>query len=454
MTTVTKRKPMNLRGIGTTVRRVPLLGASAARHIVFPAGFRYVESVRSGGVKDAHWNALGDGLVRFLQESGPVLTKLGQIMATRSEVLPPAICEKLEILYNRQPAMKRSELDRLLHEAYGLRLPFAEFEKKALAVGSVGEVHRAELINGTRVIVKIIRPGIASQIKRDTETLRTLAAFAYKLSDKSHRATLRMVQRMIEDLETGFLSELDLTGEARALEEFRKRLRASSRVYIPRAFTDLSTKNILVVEEIKGESLAKFRARDGKDAKDKKALAELALREILTQIFDHGSFHADPHAGNFLVMEDGRLALIDFGLTGEFTSQDRKKIARAVKALMNRDPDAVIKALLEFSTTPKDFDPALFKNDVVELLAQKRVSAKSLTDGASNLDQLVNDLFGITYKHHIYVPQSTTLLIKTLVTIEGVARSLDPEIKLMPVAVPVVLKSLTPKWLRLISAWR
>lgn len=452
MTTITKKKPMSLHGIGTTVRRVPWLGASAARHIVLPAGFRYLESAWTSGFKDAHWNALGDGLVRFLQESGPVLTKLGQIMATRSDLLPPALCEKLEVLYNRQPAMKRSELDRLLHEAYGLRLPFAEFDRRALAVGSVGEVHRAELINGTRVIVKIIRPGIAKQIKRDSETLRTLAALAFKVSDKRYRATLRMMQRMIEDLETGFLSELDLTGEARALEDFRKRMRANSRVYIPRAFTDLSSKNILVVEEVKGVSLAKF--REGNDVKEKKALAELALREILTQIFDHGNFHADPHAGNFLVMEDGRLAMIDFGLTGEFTNKDRNKIARAVKGLMNRDPESVIKALLEFSTTPKDFDLELFKSDVAALLTKRQVSAKSLADGANNLDQLVNDLFNITYKHHIYVPQSTTLLIKTLVTIEGVARSLDPEIKLMPVAVPVVLKSLTPKWLRFMSAWR
>lgn len=453
MTVASKGKFKTLHGIGTAFRRVPVLGASAARHIVLPAGFRYVESVRSQGVKDAHWSALGDGLVRFLQESGPVLTKLGQIMATRSDILPPVICEKLEALYNRQPSMKRSELDRILHSEFGIRLPFAEFDKNALAVGSVGEVHRAELINGTRVIVKIIRPGISKKIKRDTETLRTLAALAYKVSDRNYRATLRMVQRMIEDLETGFLSELDLRSEAQALEQFRRRMRANSRVYIPQVFTDLSSKNILVVEEIKGESLAKFRECDEKDAKETKALAELALREILTQIFDHGTFHADPHAGNFLVMPDGRLALIDFGLTGEFTNQDRKKIAKAVKALMARDADSVIRSILEFSTTPKDFELDGFKNDIAELLAERQVTAKSVAAGAANLEQLVNDLFTITYKHHIYVPQSTTLLIKTLVTIEGVARSLDPEIKLLPVAIPVVMRSLTPKWLRFMSPW-
>ncbi len=194
---------------------------------------------------------------------------------------------------------------------------------------------------------------MARKIRRDIETMMALVSFGLSLSGRRYRGTREMLQRMLEDLETGFLFELNLAAEAQAMQKFRKQMRSNSRVYIPKLYRDLSSKHVLVVEHLKGESLAKFRERAAGDAEATKDFAELALREILTQVFDHGNFHADPHAGNFLVMEDGRLGLIDFGLTGEFTGQDRKKIGKAVKALMARDADSVISALLELRTLQK-----------------------------------------------------------------------------------------------------
>jgi ubiquinone biosynthesis protein len=135
--------------------------------------------------------------------------------------------------------------------------------------------------------------------------------------------------------------------------------------------------------------------------------------------------------------------LIDFGLTGEFTKENRKLIARAVKALLARDADGLIRTLLEFGQVPRDFDLQAFKADVGRVVTAQKGKL------GSGLDKLVNELFKTAYRHRVYVPQATTLLIKTLVTVEGVARTLDPEINLVTVAVPVILRSLTPKWMRL-----
>lgn len=440
-----KHRLRTIRGFGHTLHRGPVLVFLSLRHVIAPAGVRYVQGVRRSGFQEAHWEALGKGLVRFFQESGPVLTKLGQILATRTDMISPALIRQLEALFDRQPAMTRNELELILRSAFGNELPFALFDKEPIAVGSVGQVHRARLEDGTRVIVKVVRPGSKRRIKQDVLTLTYLTAAAFFWLGRSYRSQYRMLRRVLEDLEVGFLRELDFGVEAETLERFRKRMRRNSKVYIPKVYRDLSSTNVLVVEEIEGESLARFRKRAKDDGHAAKALAELAFREILTQIFEDGNFHADPHAGNFIVMKDGRLGLIDFGLVGNFTKSDRKKISKAVKALIARDVDAVISSLLEFGTLPSDFDRQSFKNEIVAQFKEKQCAGASL-------DELVNQLFAIAHRHQIYVPQSTTLLIKTLVTIEGVARSLDPELSVVSVAAPVILRSLTPKWIRMASS--
>jgi ubiquinone biosynthesis protein len=208
---------------------------------------------------------------------------------------------------------------------------------------------------------------------------------------------------------------------------------------------------VLVLEELKGEPLHAYRERAKTDPQIAKKIATLALGEILSQIFEDGRFHADPHAGNLLILEDGRLGLIDLGLTGEFTRDSRRHIARAVKALLARDADGLIRALLAFGSVPDDFDSEAFKRDVTKVVSDRKEALLGLAGkgAALGLDKLVNELFRTAYRHRVYVPQATTLLIKTLVTVEGVARQLDPEINLVSVAVPVILRSLTPKWLRL-----
>lgn len=434
----------------------PRLAFTALRRGLLPAGAAAFSTLRAEGIAALHWKVLGDALVRFLQHSGPVLTKLGQILATRSDLLPEAVCLRLEALYDGQPPMAASRLRRLLARAYPRGAPFAQFERRPLAVGSVGQVHRARLEDGSRVIVKLARPGVLRALGRDLKALRALVELLFRLSPRARPAARDAALAALDDLGAALTAEIDLRNEARALEGFRERLQRNPRVAVPLCHRALSSRRVLVLEELPGIPFAALRERSGTNPGEARRAASLAFREILSQIFEDGRFHADPHGGNLLLLPDGRLGLIDLGLTGELSKRDRRNIARAARAFLARDADASLRILLEFGETPPDFDLELFRKDLGEVFRERRGGVVAhLTGGdggagagAPSLEEVVGELFQVARRHGIRLPPSTVLLIKTVVTIEGVARALDPELDAVVAALPVVLRSLAPRWLR------
>ena len=434
---------------------MPRLAVGLFRHGLLPIGPSAADTVRREGFSELHWKVLGDGLVRFLCNAGPVFTKFGQILATRGDLLPPTVCARLETLYARQSPMRSRELESSLAGAFGRRPPFREFERKPLAVGSVGQVHRARLEDGTRVVVKIIRPGAEERIASDLELARVLARVA---ADATTPARGLLLEKLLDDLAEGYAREVDLRHEARALGDFARQFAANPNVCVPACFESLSSRHVLVMEELVGEPLSAFRVRAKTDPEAARRVARLALTEILSQVFEDGRFHADPHAGNLLVLPDGRLGVIDLGLTGELSREERRLVARAVRAFLSRDPEAVIEALLGLTTVPEDFDRASFRRDVDALVRGRGRSVAARLKGAeaavseedepNALDAFVSELFALGHEHGVNLPTSATLLIKTLVTIEGVARSLHPELDLARAAAPVMVRTLAPRWAR------
>ena len=434
---------------------VPGLGFNAWRYGLVPTVPSAILILLREGVSEVHWKTIGDALVRFVQHSGPLLTKLGQILATRGDVLPDAVCVRLEALYTRQPAMAKSQLDVLLKAAFREGLPFKTFDKRPIAVGSIAQVHRAELATGQRVIVKLVRPGLQRAIDRDLNAAELLLGSLLTVPGFARRATQRVVSNAIRDLGTALRSEVDLRHEAESLEEFGRRMRTNPRVRVPTVYRRWCSENVLVMEELAGEPLSAFRARAKTDPESAKRVADLAFKEILKQVFEDGRFHADPHAGNLLILPDGRLGLIDLGLTGESGEKDRQRIARAVRAFVAGDPEALSRALLDFGTPPPDFGYEEFKADVAAVVHQNESQVVAEMTGrngggTSGLETLVNELFKVAHRHNLYVPPSSTLLIKTIVTIEGVARSLNPDLNVVAAAVPIVLRAMSRRWL----TWR
>jgi len=448
--------------ISRAARTLPRVAFGALRHGLLPAGPIAARTLWREGWAELHWKVLGDGLVRFLRHSGPLLTKCGQILATRTDLLPAPLCARLESLYAEQPPMRPAELQAALRRAFGRRHPFRRFDAKPIAVGSVGQVHRARLAGGEAVIVKLLRPGVEEGVARDLELARALLDLWLDAPWRPRPASRALLVRALDDLGRGCAREVDLAQEARALREFAARFGKNRKVCVPRCFEALCSQHALVMEELRGESLSAYRRRAKRDPEAARRIANLALEEILRQIFEDGRFHADPHAGNLLILEDGRLGLVDLGLTGELGRDDRRQIARAVKAFVARDADGLIQALLGFGTLPPGFVAEEFKADVQQLVRGRaprlatRIRGRGgdgAADDSNSLEEFVTALFALADRHGIHVHASTTLLIKALVTIEGVARSLDPELDLAAAAAPVVLRSLAPRWLqRLIGA--
>jgi ubiquinone biosynthesis protein len=449
------------RRVADAVTAGPRLTFAAVRHGFLPAPASAARVVLQEGPWALPWKAIGDGLVRFAQHAGPLATKLGQVLATRGDLLPETVCTRLEALYARQPPMSRRQLDAALRAAFPRGLPFASFERRPLAVGSIGQVHRAELEAGGRVIVKLVRAGLARQIDRDLNGVELILDPLLKIPGFVRKTTRLAIARALRDLGAALRAEIDLRREAATLDEFGRRLRRNPRVCVPRVYREWCSEHALVMEELSGEPLSAYRARAKADPEAARRVADLALKEILTQVFEEGRFHADPHAGNLLVLPDGRLGLIDLGLTGESGDQDRTRIARAVRAFVAGDADALTRALLDFGIPPLDFREEDFKADIAAVVRRHEAQVVAQMMGrnggpapaSQGLETLVNELFRVAYRHGLYLPTSTTLLIKAIVTIEGVARSLNPDLNVVAAALPIVLRSMRPRWLKW-SFWR
>jgi ubiquinone biosynthesis protein len=439
----------------------PRLAFTAVRYGVLPTPASTAFVMLREGPWALPSKAIGDALVRFAQHAGPLTTKVGQVLATRSDILPEAVCVRLEALYTRQPAMSRRQLDAALRAAFPRGLPFASFERQPIAVGSIGQVHRAALTSGGRVIVKLVRPGLARQIDRDLNGVELILDPLLQVPGFLSKATRLAVSRALRDLGAALRTEVDLRREAAALDDFGRRLRRNPRVCVPTVYREWCSEHVLVMEELTGEPLSAYRARAKAEPDAARRVADLALKEILTQVFEEGRFHADPHAGNLLVLPDGRLGLIDLGLTGESGEQDRTQIARAVRAFVAGDAETLTRALLGLGVPPPDFSEQAFRADVMAVVGRHETQVVAQMMGRNGgaagngrgLETLVNDLFRVAYRHGLYVPTSTTLLIKAVVTIEGVARSLNPGLNVVAAALPIVLRSMRPKWLKW-SFWR
>jgi ubiquinone biosynthesis protein len=373
----------------------------------------------SRGPQGARSAALARALTEALDRSGVVFVKFGQALSTRRDLLPPEFISELGRLQDRVSPLPWAQIERVLGEEYGGTGVFTEIDTDPLASASIAQVHAATLRTGERVVVKVLRPGVTSLVERD---LDIIARLARRSEARMGWARAIGVAKLAEGFAAALREELDFRVEAGNLAAVHAANAAAANsdgIVIPRAYHDLSTRQVLVMERLDGQALSKAVSDPLTDC-DRERLARDLLDSLLRQIVVDGVFHADPHPGNIMLLADGRLGLIDFGSVGRLDSGLRAALQRLLLAIDRRDPVALTDALLEVTARPDDLDEQALERSVGALLV------RHLAAGRTPDATMFADLFRLVTRHELAVPPEFAATFRALSTLEGGLTLLAP----------------------------
>lgn len=374
-----------------------------------------------------------------LTDLGTTFIKLGQILSTRTDFISPELSKELSRLQADTPASPPERVRATIEAELGLPVDqcFSEFDDRALASASIGQVHRARLADGTQVVVKVQHQGIRERIVNDFDILARIASIA-----ETHSSELRLYHPtvLVEQFRRDLLHELDFDREARNLERFRRNFKDDPSVTFPRPYGDLSAERVLTMDFFEGTSVKDLESLQGQDF-DLPDIARRGADVFIKMIFEHGFYHADPHPGNLMVLEGGIIGTIDCGMTGRIGGRLRGKLEELLAALVRRSPERLADSVLQFGSTGPELDRQAFEDDIEEFLDDYvDQSLNSVNFGA-----LVGDLMGIIRRHRIQLPASISLLLRMLVVLEGTARLLNPDFSLGEALRPFTQKRLRQK---------
>lgn len=380
---------------------------------------------------------------KTVEELGPTFIKIGQVGSLRPDLLPPGLVKEFEKLQDRVPPFEFADVERIVEEELGEPLDelFAAFDKESLAAASIGQVHKAKLHNGRVVAVKVQRPGIAQNIQTDLEILADFAQLAERRLDWASHYELSEV---VDEFSRALRAELDYTVEARNADRIRRRFKGDDTVVIPEVLWELTTPRVMVMEYVEGIKLSDLHGLE-KAGFNRSVLAERALNAVFEQVFMHGFFHADPHPGNLAALPEHKILIMDFGLVGRLTDDMKSRLSSLIIGLMRKNTDAILRSLVRMGIVPVDVKMDKLRRDIDDL----REKYYEIPMSELNMAESVNDLFTVAYRHRIRIPSDLTLVGKTLLTIEGVVETLDPEFSIMDAAEPfgrqLVRQQLQPK---------
>ncbi|MGD9082231.1 MAG: AarF/ABC1/UbiB kinase family protein [Desulfobacterales bacterium] len=380
---------------------------------------------------------------RLLEELGPSFIKLGQLMSLRADIFPPKYIEEFTKLQDQVPPVPFSDIKRVIEQE--LRRPleeiFEEFTPKAMAAASVAQVHLAKLFSGEAVAVKVIRPDIDKEIRKDIRLMYAMAKRAEKISEI---ARVIGAVNLVKEFERVIFKELDMFIEAGNIDKFANNFKADDEIYIPEVYWDYTTKSVLTMEHIPGIKMDQVDVIRAHDI-DPKDIAMIGLRSFSRQLMEFGLFHADPHSGNTIVMFDGRVSLVDFGITGYLDDETMHQIAFLFLGYAEHDYDMVMDALLGAGLIDEEtMDLKNFRRDLKDMSESfygRSLQTISVRDVYDQIIQLI-------YKYKIRLPRNLLLLFKTVIQTEALGKILESDASILEVTKPYAKKLIERSYLR------
>jgi ubiquinone biosynthesis protein len=366
---------------------------------------------------------------RVLEDLGPTYIKLGQILATRVDVFPPAYIAEFEKLQDQAPPVPFEELLPQIEEDIGGSIDdvFSYVDRQPLAAASIAQVHRALLRDGTPVVLKVRRPGLRKIIEADLRLLQRIVDIAETEEPELRRFHPRNILRQFNQ---SLRRELDLASEGRNSEQVALNLSADLNIRIPKVYWQWTGERLNVQDYIDGIPGRDLEAVE-REGLDRKLLADRGARAVMQMIMEDGFFHADPHAGNVFYLRDNKLAFIDFGMIGRLTEERREQVVSLLYGMVNHAPARVVEILEDWSDNPTVDEQALTVEieAFVDQYSSLAVKDLSLTD-------MMTDLMALLRDHDLILPADLALLIKAYITLDGLGRHLNPEFNTLVFAAP------------------
>jgi ubiquinone biosynthesis protein len=374
-----------------------------------------------------------------LEELGPAFIKLGQLMATRVDLFPPAWITEFEKLQAEVAPVPFGDLLPDLERALG-RSPFEVFrdvDTTAYAAASIAQVHRAKLQDGTPVVLKIRRPGIRAKIEAD---LRLLARVAEMVESDLPEARRYRPAEVAAQFTRSLEREIDFATETRNIQRFAKNFDGDPQVLIPKVYPEYTSEVLLVQDHVEGITASNPAAIDAAGL-DRRKLAVLGVQAFLKQILTHGFFHADPHPGNVIFLPDHRMVMLDFGMVGRLSPQRRTQVTDLLAGLARMEEEAMIEVLLDWAGDAY-VDEAKLRADVDELVFDyEDVPLKSIRIG-----NVVRHFSAIVRDHSIVLPSDLSMMLKALITLEGLGRQYDPDVNIIDHLAPLLRSALDERY--------
>ncbi|WP_211747381.1 AarF/ABC1/UbiB kinase family protein [Paenibacillus sp. Marseille-Q4541] len=383
---------------------------------------------------------LGERIRHVLEDLGPTFVKLGQLASTRSDLLPSGVISELTKLQDQVPPFSPEIARGILEQELNAPLEelLAEFDDTPLAAASIGQVHIGRLRSGEQVAIKIQRPGISPVIQRDLNILKDFVALAERRWEWVTRYQLR---EMVKEFAASLLAELDYSHEGRNTEKVGLQFMESSEVHVPKIFWDYTRARVLTMEYMDGIMLNQREVIIGKGY-DLKNIAQRLVDSMLHQIFIEGFFHADPHPGNLMVMKNGTIAFLDFGMVGRLNEEMKEQLSSLIIALMRKNTEGMVRSIERLGMIPEGTNMGSLRRDLDRI----RDDYYDIPFASISVGQALNDLFGVAQRHQITLPSDVILLGKALVTLEGVIENLDPTISIIDMAEPFGRKLIREKF--------